>query len=230
MNVRPRLPWVRPQLRAALWLAAFGRPSGPLGWVGARLMSFVNGQLNELVATELDLGPDDEVLDVGCGSGGFLQQAAARARFVAGLDASEIQVGLARRRLRDRIDGGAAELVLGDAAVLPWADGRFSAVASLNCLKFVSDPDLVLAQMCRVLRPGGRVAVLLDTQVPDPRSGTVDAYGQRQWSAGGAKRMMEKAGFVAVSVTQLPASLYRLQLVRAVKPTQARGSVAAVPR
>jgi ubiquinone/menaquinone biosynthesis C-methylase UbiE len=182
-------------------------------------MPFVSKRLNELMATELDLRSDDDVLDVGCGSGGFLQHAAGRVRYVAGLDMSEIQVEMGRERLRDQIDGRAAELVLGDAEALPWRDGRFSAIASLNCLKFVADPDRALSEMHRVLRAGGRVAILVDPEPPDSKSGTVDAYGQRQWRADDAKQMMEKAGFVDVSVKQLPSTYYRLQLVRAMKPT-----------
>lgn len=209
----------RPHPRAALWLAFFGRPSGPIGWVGARVMPVVSGRLNAMMARELDLHRDDDVLDVGCGSGGFLQHVAARVRFVAGVDASEIQVGMARRRLRDQIGGGRAEVVLGDAEALPWENARFSAVASLNCLKFVADPNRALAEMCRVLRAGGRVAILVDTQVPNAKSGTIDAYGQRQWSGDDAVRMMEKAGFVDVSVTRLPRTYYGLQLIRAVKTT-----------
>lgn len=218
MSPRLLLPREWPHPRAQFWMAFFGRPSGPIGWAGARVMPFVTGRLNQRMATELDLHPDDDVLDVGCGSGGFLAHAAGRVRRVAGLDASEIQLGMARQRLRDRIDGGTAELVLGSAETLPWKDGRFSAIASLNCLKFVPDPDRALAEMHRVLRAGGRVAILVDPEVPDARSGAVDAYGQRQWSADDAKQMMHKAGFVDVSVTQLPTAYYRLQLVRAVNP------------
>jgi ubiquinone/menaquinone biosynthesis C-methylase UbiE len=209
--------WPRP--RAQFWLAFFGRPSGPIGWVGAHVMPFVSGRLNEKVATELDLHPDDDVLDVGCGSGGFLQHIAARGCHVAGLDASEIQVEMARQRLRDQIDGGTAEVVLGNADTLPWGDGRFDAVASLNCLKFVADPDQVLVEMYRVLRAGGRAVILVDMAVPDMKSRAINAYGEWQWSADDAKHLMDRAGFVDTSVTQLTATYYWLQLVRAAMPT-----------
>lgn len=181
-------------------------------------MPLVSGRLNQMMANELDLRPDDDVLDVGCGSGGFLQHVAGRVRYVAGVDASEIQVEMARRRLRDQIRGGTAEAVLGDAETLPWENGRFSAVASLNCLKFVADPDRALTEMCRVLRGDGRVAILVDTDAPAAQSGMIDAFGQRQWSWDDAKRMMQKAGFADVSVKGLPKTYYGLQLIRAVKP------------
>jgi SAM-dependent methyltransferase len=109
--------------------------------------------------------------------------------------------------------------VLGEAEALPWPDGRFSAVASLNCLKFVADPERALAEMQRGLRAGGRIAMLVDTPVPVARSGTVDVFGQRQWSSADIARLVQDAGFIDVTVRQLPTSYYRLQLVRGVKPS-----------
>jgi SAM-dependent methyltransferase len=91
---------------------------------------------------------------------------------------------------------------------LPWEDGRFSVVSSLNCLKFVPDPQKALQEMRRVLRAGGRAVLTLDDEVKDPRkSGKIDAFGQWQWSADDARRMMEGAGFADVSVTRAPTRL-----------------------
>ena len=112
---------------ASVFLAFWGRPSGPVGWVGARVLPVVAVHFYTRVLRELRLRPDDELLDVGCGAGTLLARA-TRARNVAGLDASQIQVGLARRRLADRIAAGTAEVVHGDAESLPWPDGRFSVV------------------------------------------------------------------------------------------------------
>jgi SAM-dependent methyltransferase len=205
--------------RSNLFFAFWGLPSGPIGWVGALLLPVVAGPLYWVTAAELDLQPEDDVLDVGCGSGVFLRHQARRVRYVAGLDASQIQVGLARRRLAERIAAGTAEIVLGDAAALPWRDGRFSAVASQNCLKFVPDPDRALREMHRVLRPGGRIVHMTEPPPTDPdESGTVDAFGMRRWSADDSKAMMEQAGFTDVAVTQLPAKYLRLQVVRGIKP------------
>jgi SAM-dependent methyltransferase len=210
---------LRDEWRANAFSAVFGQPSGAIGWVGARVLPFVVGRLYVVMADALDLQPGDDLLDVGCGSAGFLDGQAAHVRCVAGLDASQIQVGLARRRLRQRIAAGTAEIVLGDAAALPWPDGRFSAVTSLNCLKFVPDPDQALNEMCRVLRPGGRAALGSAPSLRDPdKSGTIDALGTRQWNADDSQRMMVEAGFTDISVRQFPATHLRLQLVRGVKP------------
>ena len=71
------------------------------------------------VAEALEVQPEDRVLDVACGGGSFLHSFASAAASVAGLDLSEVQIQLAERRLRDRIDAGSAELVVGEATALP---------------------------------------------------------------------------------------------------------------
>jgi SAM-dependent methyltransferase len=142
-----------------------------------------------------------------------MAEQASHVRHVAGLDASEIQVGMARRRLAGRIAAGTAEVVLGNAMSLPWEDGRFSVVSSLNCLKFVPDPQKALAEMARVLRPGGRAVLTLDEPLKRQKSGAIDSFGQWQWSPDDARRMMEDAGFANVSVTRAPTRV-PLQLVR----------------
>ena len=203
--------------RRSFWFPFFGVPRGPLGSVGARLMPIAVRPLYAMMARQLDLQPDDDLLDVGCGSARLLAEQAAHVRHVAGLDASEIQVGMARRRLAERIAAGTAEIVPGDATALPWEDGRFSVVCSLNCLKFVPDPQEALREMSRVLRPGGRVVLTTDEITAKwGRSGEIDAFGQWQWSADDARRMMEEAGFADVSVTRAPTRI-PLQLARGVK-------------
>ena len=205
-------------LRRSFWFPFFGVPSGALGSLGARMMPRMVGRLYPMLAGQLALRPEDDLLDVGCGSAMLLAEQAAHVRHVAGLDASEIQVGMARQRLAARIAAGSAEIVLGDAMALPWEDGRFSVVASLNCLKFVPDPPQALAEMQRVLRPGGRLVLTIDKQSDTwGRSGSIDAMGQWQWSEDDARRMLEEAGFADVSVADMPTRL-GLQFVRGTKP------------
>jgi SAM-dependent methyltransferase len=204
-------------LRRSLWVLFFGIPHGALGVLGARLMPRLVGPLYPMLADELRLQPEDDLLDVGCGLGRLLVEQAADVRFVAGIDRSEIQVRLARGRLADRIATGTAEIVLGDAMSLPWEDARFSAVSSLNCLKFVPDADRALREMHRVLRPDGRLAITIDHQEDRwGRSGEIDAMGQWQWSVEDARRMVEAAGFRDVTVTDLPTRL-GIQVIRATK-------------
>ena len=98
-------------------------------------------------------GPGDHVLELGCGGGLLLREALATGAAATGLDHSEEMVQLAR----DRAPG--AEVVLGRAESLPFADGSFTAVAMSIVFFFFDDPVGVLRECRRVLRPGERLAV-----------------------------------------------------------------------
>jgi len=194
-------------LRRSWWISFFGVPHGLPGRFGVRLMSRTSRPFNTAMAAELDLQPDDEVVDIGCGSGTLLADHATHVRSVAGIDASALQIGLARRRLAARIDAGTAEIVEGDATSLPWDDGRFTVATSLNALKFVPDPLAALRELHRVLRPGGRLAVTLGESGEAPTDSTeavVDKWGQWQWSDIAAQRLLEDAGFSDVVVAVMP--------------------------
>jgi len=92
---------------------------------------------------------DGLCLDLGCGSGLYFDALAATGRTVVGLDRSADQLRIARGRSR--------QIVRGDAAALPFADGTFPAVATLWISTDVDDFTLVLAEASRVLVPGGRL-------------------------------------------------------------------------
>jgi len=94
--------------------SAWTTPRGPVGWVGSRVIPMATASVYPVVARLLDLRPDDELLEVACGSGAFLAEHATQVRQVAGIDVSDIQLRLARRRLADRIASGTAQIVHGD--------------------------------------------------------------------------------------------------------------------
>jgi ubiquinone/menaquinone biosynthesis C-methylase UbiE len=191
-------------LRRSWWMSFFGVPHGMPGRLGVRLMPRSSRPFHTQIAAELDFQPDDELLDVGCGSATLFVDHAGHVRFVAGLDASELQLEIARRRLAERIAAGTAEIVKGDADNLPWEDDRFSAVTSVNALKFVPDPLATLREMHRVLRPGGRMAVTMGEAGYAPEGSTeavVDGFGQWQWTDDAAQRLVEAAGFGDVTVS-----------------------------
>src|SRR5687768_17263967 len=92
--------------------------------------------------------PDDAVLEVGCGSGVFLRMAADRGAQVAGLDASEALIEIARRRVPG------ADLRVGDLQFLPYEDDRFDLVAGFSAFFFAADMTEALREAGRVAKPG----------------------------------------------------------------------------
>ena len=101
----------------------------------------------------LALGPADRLLDIGCGGGLLLRDALSSGATATGIDHSDEMVGLARER------APGAEVVLGSAERLPFADGSFTAVAMSIVFFFLPDPIAALRECRRVLVPGGRLAL-----------------------------------------------------------------------
>ena len=216
-------------LRRSWWMSFFGMPHGLPGRLGVRLMPKSSRRFHSAMATELDLQPADDLLDVGCGSATLFVDLAGHVRYVAGLDASELQLERARKDLAERISAGTAEIVKGDADHLPWEDGRFSVVTSVNAMKFFPDPVAALREMHRVLRPGGRMAVTLGESGEAPAGsteGVVDKWGQWQWTDDAARRLVEGAGFTDVEISVMPVFSKAL-LARGVK--SAAAAVEAIP-
>ena len=109
--------------------------------------------VRKLILRTTAVGSGSRVLDVGCGSGEFLAELAARGSRVAGVDPADGMVALARRA------APTADVRIGDAESLPWPDDEFDVVTAINALQFAEDPDAAAAELLRVTVPGGRVAV-----------------------------------------------------------------------
>jgi ubiquinone/menaquinone biosynthesis C-methylase UbiE len=101
------------------------------------------------------------VLDVGTGTAQIPIEfcRAVPAVRVVGVDAAESMLGVGRDNLARAGLVGRVELKLADAKALPFADGSFAAVMSNSIVHHIPDPGAVLAEMVRVLRPGGLVFV-----------------------------------------------------------------------
>ncbi len=94
-------------------------------------------------------------LDVGCGNGAFTELLVSRCApaSVHGIDPSEAQLAFARTRPVSRV----AEFSLGDAMALPFPDSTFDAAVMPLVIFFVPDPTRGVAEMARVVCPGGVV-------------------------------------------------------------------------
>ncbi len=95
------------------------------------------------------------VLDAGCGSGPLSQALRAKGAVVSGFDLSPAMVELARERLGEDADLRVADL----GAPLPYPDDRFDLVVASLSLHYVQDWASALAELRRVLKPGGRLTV-----------------------------------------------------------------------
>jgi demethylmenaquinone methyltransferase/2-methoxy-6-polyprenyl-1,4-benzoquinol methylase len=116
----------------------------------------------------LGLPPGSRVVDVGCGTGDLSRMLAHRGLRALGVDLS---LGMLRAAPSGPV------LVQADALRLPVADGAVDGVTSGFALRNVADLDALLAELARVVRPGGRIALL---EVDEPRAPLM-RLGHRIW-------------------------------------------------
>lgn len=107
--------------------------------------------LYEQLAIVLDVGPDTDVLDVGCGAGLALRHYAQRGAAVVGVDAASGLLTIAKSRVPS------AELHHASLTEMPLEDSSFDAVTGVNSFVYANDGGLQEAH--RALRPGGSLAI-----------------------------------------------------------------------
>jgi ubiquinone/menaquinone biosynthesis C-methylase UbiE len=111
------------------------------------------------------------VLDVGTGEGQVARLVASNGADVVGVDPTWGQVSEARRR------GGGPRYARGAAAALPFADASFDAVVACLVFEHIDEVDAALAEVARVLEPGGRFLFFLNHPLlQSPGSGWIDDH------------------------------------------------------
>lgn len=116
----------------------------------------------QLVREKLDFQPDDDVLSIGCGPGfepAEIAEDICQNGHIHAIDQSEAMLTLAEQRCSSPSN---ITLTRADAVSLPFADDAFDAAVAVQVYEYIEDLDTALAELARVLRPGGR-AVVYDT-------------------------------------------------------------------
>jgi demethylmenaquinone methyltransferase / 2-methoxy-6-polyprenyl-1,4-benzoquinol methylase len=156
----------------------------------------LDGRWRRLTARAV-VSPGDRVLDACCGTGDLALAAQAKGGHVTGLDFSERMLERARRK------SATVEWVHGDLLALPFPDGSFDAATVGFGLRNVEDLGRAVAELRRVLRPGGRLGILDVVRPTGPAS-----YFYRVWF----DRLIPLAGRLlpgGAAFTYLPASVRR---------------------
>ncbi len=111
------------------------------------------------ILSELDLRPEDYLLDVACGGGAFLKMALKTGCKAAGVDHSPEMVSVSRKENRLAIEQGRLEIREANAEDIPFPNGTFTCITLMGALGFLKDPALVLGEFNRLLRKGGRIMI-----------------------------------------------------------------------
>jgi ubiquinone/menaquinone biosynthesis C-methylase UbiE len=131
---------------AAMWGA------GPFERIAAALH-----QMHETMIDAVDAGADDLWLDIGCGTGELAFLATRTGATIHGADISTVMIETAQRQAADL--GHDLRFEVADCEALPYDDASYDVVTSSVGVIFAPDHERVAAELARVLRPGGRLAL-----------------------------------------------------------------------
>jgi sarcosine/dimethylglycine N-methyltransferase len=192
------------RMREYLW-SPFGGYVGQLSWA-------TRGQI-EALAQAAGACPGTRLLDLCCGTGGIgLHIAKTFGCQLTGVDYAEDAIPVANRRARRLGLADRATFVQGNVLALPFPDGSFEAVLSIDSLVIVPRRWKVLQECARVLRPGGVLAFSDEVCVgPVPRDAeilrAINVYGRLYPETPQTyHRLLEDAGFKVLGCIDTTAS------------------------
>ena len=180
-----------------------GHPQGEEGLKVAAKLHEINGSMIRRSINLLQCKPNDIVLEIGPANGGYAPYILSLASGIRyyGIEISETMVQLAQERFAAEIAAGKATFTLGDGIQLPYADAFFNKIVTVNTFYFWDDPLQQLAEIYRVLQPGGRLVIGIRS--PNyMRKLPFTQYGFKMYEGHEAAAILEKAGFKIEDVVE----------------------------
>ena len=172
----------RTQKLALAIRSQFRQPRGFAGWLAGWEMALrsSNRQRNVWAVGLLGVEPTDRVLDIGFGPGIAIRELSRRATpgLVCRVDHAAVMVRQATRRNAAAGRAGRVVLRLGAAEQLPAFAEPFDKVLAVNNLGMWHAPDAGLQALHRLLRPGGRIAIVSQPRCPGATAETTAAAGR----------------------------------------------------
>lgn len=142
----------------------FARPQGVAGrLVLGPLLDWIGAPMIEAAFDALAPQAGAHILDLGIGGGALGARLLEAGAVVTGVDPSAEMLARARRRHAKAVRDGRADFRAGTAAAIPVADVAFDKAASVNTLYFWADLAQGMAELARVVRPGGRLVLGFQT-------------------------------------------------------------------
>ena len=172
----------RKQKLAMAIRSQFRQPRGFAGWLAGWEMAlrWSNRQRNVWAVGLLGVEPTDRVLEIGFGPGIAIRELSRRAThgLVCGVDHSAVMVRQATRRNAEAVRAGRVVLRLGAAEQLPAFAEPFDKILAVNNLGMWYAPDAGLQALHRLMRPGGRIAIVSQPRCPGATAETTVAAGR----------------------------------------------------
>ena len=188
---------------------AEGNPRRPEGEAGRAMLARMNeshAQLVEWGLAQIDLRAGDTVLDIGCGGGNTLARMAQRVTegHLVGIDYAETSVEASCAFNAGLIEAGRMEILHGSVEHLPFADGQFDAVVTVESFYFWPSPEESLKEAARVIRRGGTFLLLAEIygrdDLPEGIRAKIAGYDLTNPTPEEFERLFRAAGFSEVTL------------------------------
>jgi ubiquinone/menaquinone biosynthesis C-methylase UbiE len=149
------------------------------------------------------------LLDIGCGTGLFVEKYIRHGGTAVGLDISDKMVEQARKRCTG------CEFIVGNGGQIPFRDGSFDAISSVLVFSYVKEPEEMLAETFRVMKPGGSIALctlgkkLLTRSIPalyqigekiKVKHVVMKDFGERYYNEEEMQDLFSQAGYTDIEV------------------------------
>jgi ubiquinone/menaquinone biosynthesis C-methylase UbiE len=178
-------------------MSQFAKPTGFFGRILAKGMARGHKEFYKSALKSIDPKEDDKYLEIGFGSGIFINKYMSHVSKIAGIDYSEDMVKLASDINRKLVESGKAEFKQGYASSLPWDDNEFTIVATIEVFYFLDETEKTLKEIFRVLKPGGRLIIEMGYNKDDgvDHKKLIKKLNLKLYSGEEMKKMLKKAGF-----------------------------------
>jgi len=134
----------------------FSRPDGLGGKLISHIMNRQNQPLYDNTIRLMPISGSDSIIDIGCGNGYVLKLLASRFDCsLTGIDISKSIIEAASRRNRMYLKNGRMTLVCNDINGMPFTNHSFNKAYTINTVYFWDNPDSIMAEIFRILKPGG---------------------------------------------------------------------------
>lgn len=176
------------------------RPEGFLGRIMLRFMNFGHATLTNWGLSLVEIHDGWTMLDIGCGGGATLKRLLKRSMNaqVYGIDISEESVAKAKK-VNAKVLDKQVFVTQGSAEVLPYEDNKFDLVTAVETVYFWPNLPNCLKEVKRVMKPGGRFAIMVEVLESDSVwTDVVD--GMTAYSPEQLKEMLDGAGFVNTEI------------------------------
>ena len=194
-------------------ITELGNPRKPQGEAGELMLNSMNehhSAVTDWALGFLDIRENSRALDIGCGGGATLAKLASKISTgsVMGVDYSEVSVKASSSFNRAHIESGKMELIWASVEKLPFEEGSFDRIITVESFYFWPDPQENLREVYRVLDRGGIFLIVADingdAELSAEDRDNIRKYDLYNPGIAELRQLLENAGFTAVEIHTEP--------------------------